>query len=1343
MKRFLCALWLMISMSTVMAQTVSVNQFTGSAQVQIPLWQAQSIELGHGISAGYTGSGVPVASSTSRIGTGWSLQAGGFITREVRGLPDEYFNPHDPSDTRYGWLSDTTQQLYGALNLSANNCTEEANVWSNLETLGGLSDSIFFDTEPDVFYINAPGIGGKIAFDGNGNILTQPYQDILVDVIYEDSTHRIESFEITDIQGVKYLFGYPRTSEIVYHKDSSDITADGTDHLFFERKFNAYDERVIFNSVWHLLEVHSPNDDYLRFDYDSTLVHPSQILSFKIHFGNQTQEYKKILAFEDKYEHYLYDADEKIWKSIPQFSYRDINPAGAPRPLKRITSQLQQIDLVNGDRVIFQGDYKLYQSLLNKIDVSIKSPEGNFKLFKSILFDYEFLKNNTDTGDVAYSHIMLDRITHEFPNGLSSNSFSFDYYGVIHDTDSIVMPSKSSDLKDYFGFYSLKETQKDTIGLYETFVYPSETADKRISPFPLPSYTGNEIHYSGKPYAADPAVIKNGSLKTVRMPKGGSVSIDYEPNMYYDSLLGKDVYGGGIRVKMLSRYDGVDHSKDVISNYSYTSNGHSSGVLKYRPTYVYFLNHSTDTDNGTLTFNDGVYNSTLRDKLDFGRSGGPYTVYSRVTSFQHGQGEVVTHHNAGRTFHEQLKLNEGQVKIARSACYSSDFLGLNTFMPYNYYSDEPSYGEVMHSEMFHENGTKLSETFNYYALKNYGGVNVLNSLEWEYLPGENNSKVGIHRTYSEPWGEFNYMSKQVSRSYSRTNPSEYQETSSETFFHDQINLPKYSKATLADGTTSHSINKYIFDLDLTNVTNATNANVLKSMSNKRMIASPIETYQLKDSTLLMGASMGIYGYQNGYYYMKQGFYQDPGYLVDFTPVRILGGELVKDDSYRLSSTLDNVSFFGQPLDAVVKGNVKSTSVTDELGKSVLAVSRALNDEIVFLDFEEVISPHKSAYNVLKQTSQKFGHLNALLDAGNDQLTFSLQTKASNQYKFYVWAQSLVSNSLYIDYADGSASVKDTVQVAGGNDWVLLKSEVDLSALASNNISVTVTSSTTIQLDNLILIPYESGFALNEYDDFSRVRRTFDENGIVSDTEYDVNSRPVVLRDRDGSIVMVNEYSDFNWEDYEPKIEYTGLVYSDSTEFRASPIPTVGTECRWIVLDSLYSDPSNINFTSADLTSGKYKLLIDSSIEGKYLYLQVKRGGEVKGYDFIVLSNFQRNTTTCVDGVMRWDNCTSTAVLEYQCANLASPNTTVIKLTVDGYGPSEFDYEISKDRLDFYGSNSRKISELIPGNTYIVSEYIYDTAYKIYATHKTEGFTVESKEVLITVFNSSIECQSQN
>lgn len=162
---------------------VPVGMFTGTAQFNIPLYQLKSRKLSLPISLNYSTNGVKVDEIASWVGMGWSLSAGGVITRIVRDRADE-------KSTRVSFdnvkrLSDLDFHTRNEIMLDPDN--ED------------------MDSEPDLYSYNFNGQSGKFIIDTDGFPRMIPHQDVTMEVL--DGSGYERTFIITTKDGVKYYFG--------------------------------------------------------------------------------------------------------------------------------------------------------------------------------------------------------------------------------------------------------------------------------------------------------------------------------------------------------------------------------------------------------------------------------------------------------------------------------------------------------------------------------------------------------------------------------------------------------------------------------------------------------------------------------------------------------------------------------------------------------------------------------------------------------------------------------------------------------------------------------------------------------------------------------------------------------------------------------------------------------------------------------------------------------------------------------------------------------------------------------------------------------------------------------
>lgn len=171
---------------------IPVNYHTGQPQINIPLYTVKEGTLSLPIGLNYYAGGLKVMEPASWIGAGWSLQAGGVITRSVVGGPDEYNTNTSGSET-HGYFSHYGYNSY----LYDNNKQD----WQSIAN--GYKDG-----EPDLFFYNFNGMTGKFFFSDDRTPVFLPEQDLKIQYDYSlAGSNSIQSFVITTNDGTKYFFG--------------------------------------------------------------------------------------------------------------------------------------------------------------------------------------------------------------------------------------------------------------------------------------------------------------------------------------------------------------------------------------------------------------------------------------------------------------------------------------------------------------------------------------------------------------------------------------------------------------------------------------------------------------------------------------------------------------------------------------------------------------------------------------------------------------------------------------------------------------------------------------------------------------------------------------------------------------------------------------------------------------------------------------------------------------------------------------------------------------------------------------------------------------------------------
>lgn len=153
-----------------------VSYYTGTPSISVPIFTLQGRELQLPISLSYMANGIGVEEKASWVGLGWSLNAGGVITRTVRGLDD--FSAQ--SRVSFPLPSDFNQLKDLFVNIQEG----------------------FIDPEPDLYSFNFNGYSGTFVLDENGDANIIDYKDVKVEL---ETTPSIK-FTITTENGDNYIF---------------------------------------------------------------------------------------------------------------------------------------------------------------------------------------------------------------------------------------------------------------------------------------------------------------------------------------------------------------------------------------------------------------------------------------------------------------------------------------------------------------------------------------------------------------------------------------------------------------------------------------------------------------------------------------------------------------------------------------------------------------------------------------------------------------------------------------------------------------------------------------------------------------------------------------------------------------------------------------------------------------------------------------------------------------------------------------------------------------------------------------------------------------------------------
>ncbi len=238
-----------------------VSYYNGTVDVSIPIFQIKTTNLNLPISLSYHTSGLKVEEIPSFVGAGWTLNAGGVISRTVRGLKDEENANGKKGLFRVDHLYNTNDYLDFS---EINNCSVSRDMYDGNPT--NTTDSLamgFLDTEPDIFHYSAPGIaGGKFTFN------------------HDVELHKLTADDVSISDPITSAGDFPATA-------SWTITGpDGTVYTYAKIEKTAVTSICSgdvsqYQSAWYLTKMEN-DGDYIDFEYEAeTLTYDTRLSESK------------------------------------------------------------------------------------------------------------------------------------------------------------------------------------------------------------------------------------------------------------------------------------------------------------------------------------------------------------------------------------------------------------------------------------------------------------------------------------------------------------------------------------------------------------------------------------------------------------------------------------------------------------------------------------------------------------------------------------------------------------------------------------------------------------------------------------------------------------------------------------------------------------------------------------------------------------------------------------------------------------------------------------------------------------------------------------------------------
>jgi hypothetical protein len=581
---------------------ISPNLYTGTMQLAIPFYTYKDADFEIPVNFGYASSGCIANVRGGIMGPGWGLNAGGSITREIRGIPDEKYY--------------SVNQVYGFYFLYKISKIIHINYLYILNSLlrfflipgGTISNNIKYvipailycnngdgysspkyDSEPDIFHFNFMGYSGSfhLGFNGEIHIYNTNFDSKNFKIEIEESNeteHLFAAIKIYTPDGYKYVFNCDRQSSSVALSSSMDEDATPSN----DNKGEAI--------AWNLTKIVSPNGRFITFEYEQCKIisfNPSNfywkseyysvnlcnVMGYTIGSGNLKKKAEHLFYKTVSYIPFLKTINIKTdnnYIAEIKFNYVSQNSLGKEQ-YRAFKSVLTYID---------DGSVKLSGITVNSKlnDTTTKIKECNLTYMQNTNgARTSYLKDIIIQGDGTYTMAYLNWNNSAYPYP-ASGTFSVDHWGYYN--------GRNNNNSTNYAFLNITNL------------------DANLNETVTSNYRNYNIDYT-----------KCGVLKQITYPHGEHLTFEYEVHDYGKSIKRLSVnnfnpqlvteigYCGGLRIKSIKNYsDSNEGSIMSTKTYIYKSNNVNSGILLNTPRY--YIKYSAHLNN-----NYPIYVNDLNTEL--------------------------------------------------------------------------------------------------------------------------------------------------------------------------------------------------------------------------------------------------------------------------------------------------------------------------------------------------------------------------------------------------------------------------------------------------------------------------------------------------------------------------------------------------------------------------------------------------------------------------------------------------------------------------------------------------------------------------------------------------------
>lgn len=1143
-----------------------VDLFSGTANVNIPIYDYSVDGLDVGVSLSYNTGGIRVDQIASCEGLGWNLNAGGYITRQVNGIEDEATIKavNNAIEQRGSWVT------AGPTNVAAHNNESDRDVFTAV--FAGRTINFIVWTQDCATYQNTTPMCNRFV------VGTSPKSNISVEITFGnspapmlynildtivDNGFNILQFTITDEKGNRFLF----------------VPGDFEYKTYYDSTIN-FTYTYVPTERWVLKNITTYTGQQVNYTYNSTyLTYPYY----------QYQEVKECLG-------YTLFSSPTVLPFIQIMHDSEVTWTGN-------FAHVAEIDYPNGTKVNFNMDNNSRRDILALYalqNIAIESKYDN-TVNNKISYNFKYSYFNTDPSNPDISYYLGANNSNPYNYRLAlkeidrvgnDNTSSELYYKFGYNTTQNILPPRLSPSQDCYGYangnspngltitslnipvsnpptyshtYNANSTFNDISVPYHDFhllltqtnSYGTDRSDNfsYATGNILTSITnslGGEINFYYKQHSLSNPSLGSANVNKYYTPyeyNGTSTtSTDVSPDLDYSTV------NDGICIDHITVSDGYNPDNTTTTNYTF-----NQGYRFFMGGYFWYptMINTGYTNQGTITWLERIYTNRFVSPIDY------------VNGFNHGYSDVLVKtygYNSALISNKEYKFtniiasqNEVDSMITprnctypyrgipdwRDAYTTASRLmchwGLYTHTLPSLHFQKNLLGVPIETDEYDYNNNLISKTINNYNLSAACPESVpCNGCQgneeyftYNLVSGPSSAET-VYGLYSPLSNEVAQLKKSTTYQYSAGNTMS---TESDYTYDSLGNMicmsSKDSKNDTYDKTFGF-IKYYIGSgYDCTNYMVGINT----IWSSDKFLVLPAGELLTKSGSQIYYKGSIPYPI-NGYAPCFNGGEPRPLRYVNWListntgPVTVNSTQAYHAKDYNVFDDHNNV------LETAYNNNNKyGSSIWDtRIGQKLAEVNNAHYSEIACTSFEGNFANFGTAdYN---KGHWDFYPANIYLGNSSDpaltgRYYYSLSTSSTvsstispasgKNYLLSFWAKgsvspivttTLVSNNLNAPY---NIPITSQIQV---NNWTLYTAYFQGTGYP---LTISMPSSQTAKIDELRLLPADASMDTYTYEPLLGVSSHCDERNNILYYEYDAQGRPTVVRDINGNILSLTKH----------------------------------------------------------------------------------------------------------------------------------------------------------------------------------------------------------------------------